>query len=382
VGRIGADEFALVGPTDSDYQAAAMAQAVSGLITEPFAVGGAERAFHLTACLGVATSMPHGPIELAALRTYRAATEALHDAKQRGPGTIEWFDEHRHHERAEQFRLVNDLHGAIDRGEFALAYQPIVEMSWVRPIAVEALMRWNHPELGTLLPARFIPLMEAAGLMVEAGDWALRTACEQLITWQQRLNVSDLPAVCVNVSAVQFEQAEFAENVARTLRVTGVEPDHLVLELTEGTLLRDPLRAQAILNELERLGVRVSIDDFGTGHSSLAYLKRLPAHFVKIDRAFVTNIDVDRRDQALVRAALDVTEALGMTAIAEGVETRDQLTELRRLGCELAQGFYWSTPVPAPAIEPWISGRMLSLAPRLDHTDGRAWTAAEDDDAS
>lgn len=366
VGRIGADEFALIGPTDSDYQAAAMAEAVASLVREPFMLSGADHTFHLTACLGVATTMPHGPSESGALRTFRAATEALHDAKQRGPGSIEWFDEHRHHERAEQFRLVNDLHGAVARGELSLAYQPIVEMGTVRPVAVEALMRWNHPELGTLMPGRFIPLMEAAGLMSSAGEWVLRAACDQLVEWGRRLQVAQLPAVCVNVSAVQFDEPEFAEMVGRTLRITGVDADHLILELTEGTLLRDPLRAQAILNELERMGVRVAIDDFGTGHSSLAYLKRLPAQFVKIDRAFVTNVDVDRRDQALVRAVLEVTRALGMTAIAEGVETRDQLIELRRIGYELAQGFYWSTPVSAAAIEPWISGRMLSLAPRSE----------------
>lgn len=362
--HLGDDRFAVVARIGADHQLLAMTEAVGSLFDRPFEINGSPGPLYVTVCMGMAVANHLPPTYASAQDVLGAAAEALREAKATGPGGASWFDTERHRVRAERFRLQNDLHGAAARGELVLAYQPIVEMASVRPVAVEALIRWQHPALGLLPPARFLPAAEAAGLMPELGGWVLRTACEQLAEWQVGMPSECVPSVCVNVASGQFEDPGFVDDVQRVLRVTGVDPTLLVLELNETTMLHDSQRVTHVLEQLRSCGINIAVDDFGSGHSSLAYLKRLPVSVVKVDRAFVADVATDPRDQAIVRAVIELAHALGVTTIIEGVEARDQLDALRELGCEYGQGYYWSMPVPPEEIVPWLTGRALSLARR------------------
>jgi EAL domain-containing protein (putative c-di-GMP-specific phosphodiesterase class I)/DNA-binding NarL/FixJ family response regulator len=259
--------------------------------------------------------------------------------------------------------LLDALREAIDRDELSLRYQPLVDIATHCIVGIEALLRWQHPGLGAVSPAEFIPLAEQTGLIVPIGEFVLRRACRQIVQWEEA-NVPVVP-VAVNVSGVQLERQDIWDCVRRVLREEGAQPERLVLEITESTLMENAARQGRALQGLRGDGVRVEIDDFGTGYSSLSSLKHLPIDTIKIDRSFVMNLAQDRTDEAIVAAILAMTHSLGLCAVAEGVETAEQLEVLARHGCEHAQGFYFCKPITAEEC-----GRLLiDVASRTSFTD-------------
>jgi EAL domain-containing protein (putative c-di-GMP-specific phosphodiesterase class I) len=285
---------------------------------------------------------------VAPLDVVRNADIAMYQAKGRGGDELVAFEPEMLHAARERLDLREDLRGALERGEMAVHYQPVVGLGDGSTVAVEALMRWNHPEHGAVSPVRFIPVAEETGLIVPLGAWVLERACRDLPALQ-----GGVPGVRigVNVSAVQLREPGFAADVARILRDTGVAPEDVVLELTESVFADDEQVADA-LRALRALGVSLSVDDFGTGYSSLSYLRRLEVDSIKIDRSFVGGLGEEPRDAALVRSIIELGHALGMTMVAEGVEDSDQERFLRDAGCDLAQGWLFGRPAPLDVSEP------------------------------
>ena len=320
----------------------------------------------------------------------RNADLALYRAKDKGKAHYELFDPSMNIQVLERLELSNDLRRAIERGELSVCYQPKVLLDGnlqnhlrvsgspaiVAPttpraaqekiIGMEALVRWEHPEIGLLRPSEFIPIAEETGLIIPIGRWVLNEACSQARAWQEQ-HPSDPPlAMCVNLSARQFQHSNLAKEVAGVLRSAGLEPRYLELEITESVLMEDGETTIRALQELKDLGVRLAIDDFGTGYSSLSYLKRFPIDFLKIDRSFVERLRRDPEDAMIVSGIITLAHTLGMQVIAEGVESTEQLAQLRGLGCDLAQGNYFSEPLPAEA-----ASALLATDPHWYRDGGR-----------
>ncbi|HEX7953646.1 MAG TPA: GGDEF domain-containing phosphodiesterase, partial [Burkholderiales bacterium] len=272
---------------------------------------------------------------------------AMYHAKQRGGRQqFQFYDPGMAPLAAEYLELETRLRSAIERQEFLLHYQPVVEIASGRICGMEALIRWQSPQ-GLVPPANFIPLAEESGLILDIGRWVLLTACTQARMWQR----AGLPALrlAVNLSPLQLRQENLLGSVTEILRESGLAPQHLELEITENSVMDRSRDTIMTLTQLEHLGVKLSIDDFGTGYSSLAYLKQFPVHTLKIDRTFVRDITTDRDDAAIVNATIAMAKSLGLSLIAEGVETREQLEFLRAAGCDAYQGYYFSVPLPAEA---------------------------------
>jgi EAL domain-containing protein (putative c-di-GMP-specific phosphodiesterase class I) len=240
--------------------------------------------------------------------------------------------------------LENALRRALERNQLYLHYQPLLEIGSGAILGAEALLRWNHPELGLISPAEFITIAESSGLILPIGDWVLRAAVQQLSAWLHA-GISPI-SMAVNVSTAQFRQSELTQMVGTILKEAKLPPHLLVLELTEGASMHDPITAIATMDQLNKLGVRLAIDDFGTGYSSLNYLKKFNVSKVKIDQSFVRDIAEDPDDRAIVSAIISMAKSLGIRTIAEGVETPEQLAYLRTQGCNEVQGYYFSKPVP------------------------------------
>lgn len=262
-----------------------------------------------------------------------------------------------------QRSLERALRRALRANEFTVHYQPLVDIASNRAVSFEALVRWQHPKLGLISPAQFIPVAEASGLILPLGEFVLRTVCEQVVRWQQE-NIPVIP-VAVNVSAVQFQRQPMRELVGQILAETGLSAQWLALELTEGTLMQDPQHHIDVLQGLRSDGVRIQIDDFGTGYSSLSYLRQLPIDTLKIDRSFVNQLATNVSDEAIVAAILAMARSLNLRVVAEGVETPAQLQVLGKHGCEIAQGFFFSRALPAEGSRELL----LDLARRPTFTD-------------
>ena len=277
----------------------------------------------------------------------RDADVAMYDAKARGGGGIyRLFDQTSMGSRSsERLRIEADLRKGLERGELEVYYQPFYSLDDERIVGAEALVRWRHPVNGLMSPTRFIPMAEETGLILPLGRYVLDTACRQVRSIRDRLDV-DLP-ISVNLSPRQFSETGLSSQTAAALDAVGLPSELLIFEITENVVMEDLSGAREVMKKLDRLGVRLAIDDFGTGHSSLAYLKQFPVQEVKVDRTFVQGIAESPVDSAIVRAVIDLANAMGISAIAEGVETEDQLTGLRMLGCPVAQGFYFSQPLRA-----------------------------------
>ena len=280
------------------------------------------------------------------------ADAALYRAKEGGRGRHEVFDVGMRDSITARLRIEADLRRALERGdELWVAYQPFYHLPGGEVAGVEALLRWDHPELGPVPPAEFIPVAEDSGLIVELGERVLREACGQVARWRADTPASSL-RLTVNVSARQMALSGLPGTVGTILRETGLEPTSLGLEITEGLLMEETPATLETLRALQRLGIRLLLDDFGTGYSSLGYLRRHPLDVIKIDRAFVDDLGEDGRgDAAIVQAIVGMAKALKMRVIPEGVETAGQLARLIELGCDYAQGFHLSRPLPAPALE-------------------------------
>ncbi|HET6908571.1 MAG TPA: EAL domain-containing protein, partial [Mycobacteriales bacterium] len=342
--RFGGDVFCfLVASVTSEADALSMADDISTAMSAPYQLDGDE----VFVTLSVGISLSGGGDSVATPETMlRDADAALHQAKERGRARSELFVEDYRVTAVHRLRTANDLHRALTENEFRVVYQPEIDLRSGHVTGVEALVRWHHPERGLVPPGEFIPLAEQTGLIAGIGAWVLDVALGQAIEWQGARHDGASLAVWVNLSARQLGDPGLVELVADALNRHGVEPAQLGLEITETALLEDAEGAVTALSSLRELGVRLAVDDFGTGYSSLSYLKRLPVDAVKIDRSFVDGLAVDGDDSAIVAAVSGMARALRLTTIAEGVENLEQLQALRRLGCDLAQGYFFTTPQP------------------------------------
>jgi EAL domain-containing protein (putative c-di-GMP-specific phosphodiesterase class I) len=286
----------------------------------------------------------------------RHADLAMYRAKHRGKARYEVFEPSMGTEALKRLRLENELRRALERGEFRVYYQPIVTLESGRIAGAEALVRWEHPTRGLLLPEAFLSVAEDTGLIVQIGERVLREACQQMRAWQERYPTVPPLTVSVNLSPRQFFRPEL---VTEILAETKLHPGSLQLEITEGTMMRNGVHsANNILHNLKDLNVQLAVDDFGMGYSSLSYLKRFPVDFLKIDRSFIAGLGQDTngasKDAEIVSVMIDLTHALGLEAVAEGVETSEQLARLRNMKCDLAQGNYFSEPLPSEALSVFL----------------------------
>jgi diguanylate cyclase (GGDEF)-like protein len=342
VARWGDDEFVFLSEHGAGLDDGA--ERVADAFTAPFTIGGVD--VFLTASVGAATGAP-GAVTTDQL--LRQADAACQTARQRGGGAVRTFDsamQDRVHRRAE---VEDALRGAALRGELVLHYQPEVSLRTNRIVAVEALVRWQHPAWGLVAPADFVPVAESSNLILEVGSWVLATATEQAGAWRARYG-DRTPTVSVNISARQFAQDDFVELVAGALSRSGAQPGDLCLEITESVLMDDIDRTLVTLTRLKALGVQLAVDDFGTGYSSLSYLRRFPVDVLKVDQSFVSGLGHDPEDSAIVQAVVHMGRALRLTTVAEGVETGHHVIELRELDCDLAQGYHFARPRPADVV--------------------------------
>lgn len=345
VARLGGDEFVLVLPgTFEGGESTATAKRFMEIVSEPITIE--EREFKLGCSVGVAVypedgGTPEILIERADIAMYRA--------KESGRNNFKFFTAAMNERLVERLRLEADLRKAIERNELVLHYQPQVDLVTGHIVGVEALIRWLHPQLGMVSPARFIPLAEETGLIGPIGDWVIRTACQQLVAWQG-LGYGKL-RMAVNLSAYQFAQPELVDSIVAVLLEYSIAQHQLEIEMTESMVMKDVESAIGVLRNLKALGVKLSIDDFGTGYSSLSYLKRFPIDVLKIDQTFVRDIAVNSDDAAIVLAIISLAHSLRLRVIAEGVETASQLDFLRSHGCDEIQGYYFSPPLVNAELE-------------------------------
>lgn len=344
--RLGGDEFLLMlgDLPDADAMAPVLAKVVERM-QEPVTVG--EHELAISVSVGAAV-YPEDGDDFDMLM--KKADTAMYRAKAAGRNTFRFFDPVMLKDADERLRIRNGLRQALDKGEFLLHYQPQVDLASHRVIGVEALIRWQHPQLGMVPPLRFIDVAEECGLIVPMGEWVLREACRQMAVWQ-RAGLGQDMVVAVNLSAMQFLRGDLEKTITAALADAGLKPGCLELELTESILIQDTENMLAVVQRLTDLGVKMSIDDFGTGYSSLSYLKRFSVDKLKIDQSFVRALAAAPEDDAIVRAIIQMARSLGLRTIAEGVESADIGALLHTLGCEEAQGYHYAKPMPAGQAE-------------------------------
>jgi len=357
VARFGGDEFAvMLTQIDGAKDVVEIIGSIRDALHPPFDLDGQE--LFATTSVGVSL-FPHDGKESQSL--LKNAGSALYRAKKSGGDNYRFYTEDMNSKASKQFALETSLRHAIDNEEFVLHYQPRLAVDSLKITGVEALVRWQHPQLGLLSPAEFIPLAEDNGLILPIGEWVLRTACRQNREWQERGFTA--MRVGVNVSARQFQQQHLAEIVLQILEETGLAPEYLDLELTESSIMSNAQATIDVLTRLKAKDVTISIDDFGTGFSSLSYLKRLPIDALKIDKSFVRDVTTDPDDAALVMAIVTLAHNLRLQVVAEGVETEEQLRFLQLLRCDEVQGYLFSKPLPAEGLEQVLAlnpGELLS----------------------
>ena len=338
--------------------AALVAQKIIDRIVGPVQVSGQE--VFVTASIGIAAFPADGDDAETLLG---AADAAMYRAKQSGRNGYQFFTSDINQRTRARAQLGSELRRALERSEFEVYYQPKYDLKTRKPCGAEALLRWQSPERGMVLPAEFIPVLEETGLIVQVGEWVLARACADLKTWQEQ-GVPAFP-VAVNLSARQFRQPELHSRILGIVRDAGVHPSQVELEMTESQLMHDPAHAIATLQALGDAGIRIALDDFGTGYSSLAYLNRFPVSCLKIDRSFVADLLTDEADAAIVRTIVDMAKTLGFMTVAEGVEEEAQASFLRGLGCEHAQGYLFARPMPAQALAELMLGRRPHRKPDI-----------------
>jgi diguanylate cyclase (GGDEF)-like protein len=346
--RFAGDEFALV--LEGCHDASGPAAEVRQLLAAPVRADGDE--MFVSVSIGGATARPSDDVAT----LLRAADLAMHEAKRSGKQRFVLFETHMQDDATRRHQLAAALRVGVTEEEFVLHYQPVIEVATGRISSVEALVRWEHPELGLVAPGAFIGVAEETGLIVELGHWVLEAACRQLVAWtEQHPELTSLD-VAVNVSGRQLRDPDFADLVAGVLERTGLAPQRLCLEITETVIADQGAHVEMALLELRQLGVQLAIDDFGTGYSSLATLRHLPVHTLKIDRSFVANVPEDGDAGSIVWTIASLGHRLGLRVVAEGIETAAQLTAVKGFGCDLAQGYYCYRPAADDEILPALIG--------------------------
>jgi diguanylate cyclase len=358
VARVGRDEFAIIQTlAEQPPDTAALADRIVTGMALPFSVD--DRPIIVTASIGVAVYPTDGN---RAQDLIKNAVLAVRHAKNEGRARWSYFEPGMDLQLRSKRSMENDLWAALRENQFSLNYQPFVDTATLEVIGYEALLRWDHPERGRVSPADFIPLAEEFGLIVPIGSWVLSTACAEAVSWEEPLVIS------VNLSPAQFVQPGIVSTVAEVLRRTGLPPNRLELEITEGTLMEDTRNALRILTSLKALGVKISMDDFGTGYSSLSYLRKFPFDKIKIDRSFISDAEGDSEAETIVEAIIAMSRSLRLDVTAEGVETEQQLSMLRALGCNFVQGYLLGRPRSASQLD------LQAGRPRwhiIDHTGSR-----------
>jgi diguanylate cyclase (GGDEF)-like protein len=339
--RLSGDEFVVLCEDLNDPEEVnVIAARVCAAIEQPFVLSDTE--LQITASVGIAYA---GRGDELSAQLLQDADTAMYQAKRKGGAGHQIVDLREQHLAEQRLDLERDLRGAAERGELRSAYQPIVATDDGRVTGIETLLRWARPSHGLVMPNDLIPVAEESGLILEIGQWIFEQVCHEQRRWQHDHRTKRL-TVSINVSAQQLMSARFAATVAAILSYTGADPRHVTLELTESVFVEDSDRAIVVLNELKRLGVSLALDDFGTGYSSLSYLKQFPIDIVKIDRAFIADLETDFESRAIVSAIIGLAHDLDMTVIAEGVETAEQHDKLVALDCDFCQGYYFARPMP------------------------------------
>jgi diguanylate cyclase (GGDEF)-like protein/PAS domain S-box-containing protein len=338
VARLGGDEFVVLLPgIHTTEEPSQVAQKIIDMLSEAIPLEG--RLLHISPSIGICT-YPDDGMDVATLM--RNADAAMYHAKASGRNNYQYFDEQMNRAAALHFEMESSLRSALQLGQFELHYQPIMDIATRRLATLEVLLRWRRPA-GLVMPDQFIPLIEENGLIVPIGEWVLRRACEQSMEWQ-RQGMAPVP-MAINLSARQFMHRGLVDSIRRTLEETGIDPALIEFEITETALMQHGEQTLEILGQINAMGIRLSIDDFGTGYSSLAYLKRFPVRKIKIDRAFIKDLEESAEDRAIVAAIIALSDSLQLSVVAEGVETEGQFQLLREHGCTYAQGYLFSRPV-------------------------------------
>ena len=351
IARLAGDQFCVVlGKCHTRRDAEGIARRIREGLRQPFVVAGKE--LIVTASIGIALAPADGAATEILLHH---ADLALDHAKRHGRDRTEFYDASMHTRAELRLTIETNLRQALGTSQLALHYQPKMDAQSGQVAGMEALIRWTHPTLGRITPAEFIPIAEQTGLIVPLGDWILREACSQVVTWRAQ-GLTNL--ICaVNLSAAQFRERNLPQRVQQILVATGLEPQYLQLEITESMVMRDEHITLSMLRELKQIGLSIAIDDFGTGYSSLSYLKRLPIDVLKIDQSFVRELGEDSDDAAIVLAVIAMAHSLRLKVVAEGVEQKHQLDFLRRHHCDECQGYLFSPALPATEFAGWVKRR-------------------------
>ena len=354
IARLGGDEFVTIltevaHPENCGFVARRLANALS----DPISIG--SQKITLSASVGISVYPMDGHDEVSLIKN---ADNAMYKAKQEGRNRIHFFTSSLDEESRKRLSIEVNLRKALDQDALSLAYQPKVDVRTNRVVGVEALLRWHDHELGDVSPSEFIPIAEDTGLILDLGGWVLREACSRAAAWRAA-GLSEL-SVAVNLSAVQFRDEQLIRRVEQALAESGLDPQYLELELTEGALIRDVHESTNLLKTLKSIGVNISVDDFGTGYSSLSYLKHFPIDTLKIDRSFVQGIPADSDNAAIAKAIIALGHSLRLIVVAEGIENKDQLEFLMSAGCDEIQGFYFSYPLPPDELADWVQQHFLA----------------------
>jgi diguanylate cyclase (GGDEF)-like protein len=351
IARLGGDEFTiLIEYLKPDQNAVFVAERIQNSLLSPFKLNNHDVFMSLSIGIALSETAEHKAEYL-----LRNAHTAMYRARSLGKGMIQVFEQTMHINGIEQLKLETSLRLALEREEFILYYQPVISLNSGQIVGFEALIRWQHPEEGIVTPERFISIAKETGLIVPIGKWAIQNACDQLKIWQDQFHLHPELIVGVNLSARQFIQQDLVEQIQQIIQGSGINPNGLRLEITESVIMEDVNATINLLKRLKALGLKLSIDDFGTGFSSLSYLPRFPIDTIKIDRSFVGQMETDGGENlAIVRTIIRLAHALNKEVVAEGVETVSQLAQLRDLGCEYAQGYFFLQPVPAELVTTFV----------------------------